>query len=89
VPRSFLETFFFSLIFTGSLRVLNATTGNCALSDRSLCEDSESEDDDVKPIVTSAFYCQALDKIVVVTVDHNILFLNRDFTFHKQVKQAV
>ena len=78
----------FMFYILGSVRILNATTGNCAHSDRSLCEDIEGEEEDGKIYISQAQYCKTLDKIVLVTIDHNIIFLNSDFTVHKQVHSS-
>ncbi|XP_076473049.1 transducin beta-like protein 3 [Babylonia areolata] len=69
----------------GALRVVSSKTGKCAHTDRTLCEEGDGEDDDSKHAIVQAFFCQALDKIVIVMYDHNILFLNNDFTLHKQL----
>ena len=68
--------------------MLNANTGNCVHSDKSLCEETGSDEEEAKAIIVQAFYCRILDKIVLVTYDHNILFLNSDFTLHRQVPKT-
>ena len=65
--------------------MVNGSTAKCVLTDRSLCEEGGSDEEGAKAIVLQAFYCKPLDKIVVVTYDHNILFLNTDFSLQRQV----
>ncbi|KAL8619229.1 hypothetical protein ACOMHN_050010 [Nucella lapillus] len=67
----------------GALRVVHAKTGKCIHTDRSLCEERSGEES--KDIIVQAFRCPALDCIVVVTYDHNILFIENDFTVGKQL----
>nr|KAG5697877.1 hypothetical protein BaRGS_017134 [Batillaria attramentaria] len=68
----------------GALRVWNANTGNCAYSNKSLCEEIGGDDGEARAVIMQSLYCEAQDKIIVVTYDHNILYLNSDFTLHRQ-----
>lgn len=77
-------THFVTVGSAGALRVWNASTGNCAYSNYSLCEETEGEGQGEHDIIRQSVYCPSQDRIAVVTNDHNILFLNSDFTLHRQ-----
>lgn len=75
-------TFFFFLPPLGTLKIWNKNTGACLHTNRSLCEEKTEEG---KTIITQALYSEVLGKVVIAMYDHNILFLNADFSYYKQV----
>ncbi|PVD38772.1 hypothetical protein C0Q70_01395 [Pomacea canaliculata] len=65
----------------GTLKIWNKNTGACLHTNRSLCEEKTEEG---KTIITQALYSEVLGKVVIAMYDHNILFLNADFSYYKQ-----
>lgn len=84
IGRVMDAVFYFLFFFPplGTLKIWNKNTGACLHTNRSLCEEKTEEG---KTIITQALYSEVLGKVVIAMYDHNILFLNADFSYYKQV----
>ncbi len=72
----------------GSVRVVNTLTGRCVHTRTLVSAPRDLEEgQDEEQVLTQAFLCPALDSVVIVTYDNNIVFHNnRDLSLSKQVR---